>query len=74
MRIVLNGDATTLPRPMTVQELLDHLGIDGRLVAVECNRVVIRRAKYAETPIPPDAEVEIVAFVGGGDEACSVNF
>src|SRR5690606_18457446 len=66
MRIVLNGEETTLPRPMTVQELLEHLEIDPRLVAVECNRVVVRRAKYAETPIPPDAEVEIVAFVGGG--------
>nr|PZN83883.1 MAG: thiamine biosynthesis protein ThiS [Acidobacteriota bacterium] len=66
MRIVLNGEETTLPRPMTVQELLEHLEIDPRLVAVECNRVVVRRATYAETPIPPDAEVEIVAFVGGG--------
>ena len=66
MRIVLNGDDTTLPREMTVQELLDHLGVDGRLVAVECNRVVVRRAHYADTPIPPGAEIEIVAFVGGG--------
>jgi len=66
MHIVLNGDDTTLPGPMTVQQLLDHLGIDGRLVAVECNRVVIRRAEYASTSIPPDAEIEIVAFVGGG--------
>ena len=66
MRIVLNGDDTTLPGPMTVQELLDHLGVDGRLVAVECNRVVVRRARYADTRIPPEAEIEIVAFVGGG--------
>lgn len=66
MHIVLNGDATTLPRSMTIQQLLDHLGVDGRLVAVECNRVVVRRALYAETAIPPGAEIEIVAFVGGG--------
>jgi sulfur carrier protein len=66
MHIVLNGDDATLPGPMTVQQLLDHLGVDGRLVAVECNRVVVRRAHYADTPIPPDAEIEIVAFVGGG--------
>lgn len=66
MRIVLNGDDTMLPGPMTVQQLLDHLGVDGRLVAVECNRVVVKRAAYGDTPIPPDAEIEIVAFVGGG--------
>lgn len=66
MHIVLNGDPATLPGPMTIQQLLDHLGVDGRLVAVECNRVVVRRAQYAETPVPPGAEIEIVAFVGGG--------
>lgn len=66
MRIVLNGDDTTLPGLMTVQQLLDHLGVDGRLVAVECNRVVVKRASYGETSIPPGAEIEIVAFVGGG--------
>jgi sulfur carrier protein len=66
MHIVLNGDDTTLPGSMTVQQLLDHLGVDGRLVAVECNRVVVRRARYADTPIPEHAEIEIVAFVGGG--------
>jgi sulfur carrier protein len=66
MHIVLNGDDTTLPGPMTIQQLLDHLGVDGRLVAVECNSVVVRRAHYVDTSIPPDAEIEIVAFVGGG--------
>lgn len=66
MRIILNGDPATVPGPMTVQQLLDHLGVDGRLVAVECNQVVVRRARYADTMVPEDAEIEIVAFVGGG--------
>jgi len=51
---------------MSVQALLDRLGIDGRTVAVECDRVVIKRARYAETLVTEGAEVEIVAFVGGG--------
>lgn len=66
MRITLNGDSTELPGPLSVQALLDRLGIDGRIVAVECNMVVVRRAKYAETMIEEGAEVEIVRFVGGG--------
>jgi thiamine biosynthesis protein ThiS len=66
MRITLNGDPTELPGPLSVQDLLDRLGIDGRIVAVECNMVVVRRAKYAETTIEEGAEVEIVRFVGGG--------
>lgn len=66
MRITLNGDSTELPGPMTVQALLDRLGIDGRIVAVELNMVVVRRARYAETLVEEGAEVEIVRFVGGG--------
>ncbi len=66
MRIVLNGDPSELPGPMSIQALLDRLNIDPRVVAVECNRVVIKRARYADTLITEGAEVEIVAFVGGG--------
>ena len=67
MQIVLNGDPAELPGPMTIQALLERLQIDPRLVAVECDRVVIKRARYAETMITDGAEVEIVAFVGGGN-------
>jgi len=66
MRIVLNGDPAELPGPMSVQALLERLQIDPRVVAVECDRVVIKRARYAETMVTEGAEVEIVAFVGGG--------
>lgn len=68
MRITLNGDATELPGPTTVQALLDSLGIDGRIVAVECDMKVVRRAHYADTVIGEGAEVEIVRFVGGGTQ------
>jgi sulfur carrier protein len=66
MRIVLNGEPHDLDAPISVQALLDRLSIDGRLVAVECNRVVVKRARYADTMIQDNAEVEIVNFVGGG--------
>jgi len=66
MEIQLNGAPHTLSGPVSVQALLDQLGIDPRTVAVELDRVVVRRTRYAETTIHPGAEVEIVAFVGGG--------
>lgn len=66
MRITLNGQPRDLPGAMTVAGLLAHLEIDPRVVAVEVDRVVVRRAKYSDTPVPEGSEVEIVAFVGGG--------
>ena len=67
MAIHLNGEARSdLAAPLSVAALLDSLGIDGRLVAVEVNRTVVKRARYADTVIEDGDEVEIVAFVGGG--------
>ena len=62
----LNGEPRELEMPLTVLALLDHLKIDPRVVAVEHNRAVVKRASYAETMIDDGAEIEIVAFVGGG--------
>ena len=66
MLITLNGEKTELPGPLTVQALLDRLEIDPRVVAVELNGLVVKRLHYADRLISEGAEVEIVAFVGGG--------
>ena len=66
MRIQLNGEPRDVNGPLTVQVLLETLGIDPRLVAVELDRVVVKRAHYATAVVREHSEVEIVAFVGGG--------
>lgn len=66
MRITLNGDPYELGEPMTISRLLDRLDIDPRRVAVEHNRVVVKRGAYASTTVGADDTVEIVNFVGGG--------
>ncbi|HEX5069873.1 MAG TPA: sulfur carrier protein ThiS [Vicinamibacterales bacterium] len=66
MHILLNGESREIPGPMTVRDLLVDLGIDARIVAVELNRSVVKRARHADTVVSEGAEVEIVAFVGGG--------
>ena len=71
MRILLNGDPHELPGRLTVAALLERLAIDPRLVAVELNRVVVKRERYGDTAIDDGAEVEIVAFVGGGSRTGS---
>lgn len=64
--IRLNGEPHAWPTSRTVAELLADLAIDTRMVAVERNRVVVKRAVYATTAIAPGDEIEIVSFVGGG--------
>ena len=66
MRILLNGEPRELQPETTVKVLLELLGLDPRVVAVEVDRLVVKRDRYPATVIPENAEVEIVAFVGGG--------
>jgi sulfur carrier protein len=51
---------------LTVTELLSHLEIDARRVAVEHNITVLKRIAFDETVVREGDEVEIVNFVGGG--------
>ena len=66
MRITLNGDPFELSGPLTVSELLSHLEIDARRVAVEHNITVLKRDAFDETVVQEGDQVEIVNFVGGG--------
>jgi thiamine biosynthesis protein ThiS len=66
MNITLNGDPFDLPGSLTIAELLAHLDIDPRSVAVERNFQVVKRDAYASTAIESADQIEIVNFVGGG--------
>jgi thiamine biosynthesis protein ThiS len=64
--ITLNGEPFDVNGPLTVTELLSHLEIDARRVAVEHNITVLKRTAFDDTVVREGDEVEIVNFVGGG--------
>ena len=66
MLITLNGDPFELAAPSTVSQLLEHLKIDARRVAVEHNLVVLKRGAFETSEIHEGDQIEIVNFVGGG--------
>lgn len=51
---------------ITIIDLLADLGLRPDRVAVEMNRAIVKQPLWAETQVPPEAELEIVQFVGGG--------
>jgi len=67
VKIRLNGDAFEIGQPLTISELLTHLQIDSRRVAVEHNLIVLKRATFDTTRLAEGDEVVIVKFVGGGE-------
>jgi thiamine biosynthesis protein ThiS len=64
--ITLNGEPFELSGPLTVTELLSHLEVDARRVAVEHNITVLKRTAFDKTIVREGDQVEIVNFVGGG--------
>ena len=66
MTIQFNGELHEVPEPISISRLLETLEIDPRRVAVEHNRLVVKKAAYASTVVSAGDEVEVVNFVGGG--------
>jgi thiazole synthase len=66
LAVTVNGEGRRLPAPATLLDLLGHLGLDPRMVVVELNREIVRRARLGETALADGDTVEIVHFVGGG--------
>jgi thiazole synthase len=64
--LMVNGQAHSLPAPLTVAELLRTLGHNPQRIAVEVNRDVVPRARHGEHTLGAGDTVEIVTLVGGG--------
>lgn len=66
MRIQLNGEPFELTQGQTVADLLQHLELTGRRVAVELNQDIVPRSLHGETPLSEGDQVEVVHAIGGG--------
>jgi thiazole synthase len=66
LQITLNGDTRTLPKQLSVAQLLEELGFDRQRAAVEVNCEVVPRVCHEEKLLASGDAVEIVTLVGGG--------
>jgi sulfur carrier protein len=66
MRMIINGEERSLPDLPNLGALIESLGLKPDRVAVELNREIVQRARWAETPLREGDKLEIVHFVGGG--------
>lgn len=66
MNLTVNGTPKSFDAPLKVDALLEALGLDAARVAVELNREILPRGRFAETLLKEGDALEIVQFVGGG--------
>jgi len=66
MKLQINGEAREFPTPLSLASLIEHLAMKADRVAVELNREIAPRDKWAEMALHEGDQLEIVHFVGGG--------
>lgn len=67
-QILLNGEPREIESGCTVAALLRTLDLDAAKVAVERNLEIVTRSAFTETVLVDGDRLEIVHFVGGGEE------
>lgn len=68
LSITLNGDPRRVTSGISLAGLAAELGLAPEKVAVERNRVIVPRSTLAEVRVEEGDALEIVHFVGGGDQ------
>jgi thiamine biosynthesis protein ThiS len=69
MKLQINGEEREFANaavPFTLAALIESLGMKPDRVAVELNRDIVARARWAETALSEGDRLEVVQFVGGG--------
>lgn len=66
MKIVINDEEKEISSPATLRDLIQKLDLKEDRIAVELNREIVRRDRWAQTQLQAKDQLEIVQFVGGG--------
>ena len=66
VNLQVNGELRQCPPHTALPQLLEQLGMNPRLVAVEYNGEILHRQYWENTTLKNDDRLEIVTIVGGG--------
>ncbi|WP_104577870.1 sulfur carrier protein ThiS [Helicobacter felis] len=66
MHLIINGESKHFDEALSVQTLIETLGIDGRVCAIARNSVVVKKEDWAHTQLQDNDRLECLQFMGGG--------
>ena len=66
MKVFINGETREIPGGLNLDELVRHLSLPERRMAIEVNKQVVRRKDWESIAVADEDRIEIVHFVGGG--------
>ncbi|ACK71311.1 thiamine biosynthesis protein ThiS [Gloeothece citriformis PCC 7424] len=68
INVQVNGEPQICNQGTNLPQMLEQLGLNPRLVAVEYNGEILHRQYWQETLLKEGDRLEIVTIVGGGNQ------
>jgi len=66
MKIIVNGQEQEVNEKITLQELLETLSLEGKVMAAAINMNIIKQNDWKNYILQEGDKLELLDFVGGG--------
>lgn len=66
MKLIINGQSREFKEQITLQDILNQLGLDGKVMAAAVNMEIVKQDNWSEYKPKDGDKLELLDFVGGG--------
>ena len=66
IKLTINGQPHQFESSLNVTQLIEHLALHGKRIAIERNGEIIPRSQFSEQQLINGDQLEVVVAVGGG--------
>jgi sulfur carrier protein len=66
MKLIINGQEKEYSSSMTIQQIIDNLDIESKVMAAAVNMNVVKKENWSEYTPQDGDKLEFLEFVGGG--------
>jgi sulfur carrier protein len=66
MKLIINGETVEFETQKSLQEILNELNLDGKVMAAAVNMEIVKQDKWNEYTPKDGDKLELLDFVGGG--------
>jgi sulfur carrier protein len=66
MKVIVNGETREFDTGKTLQEILNELSLDGKVMAAAVNMNIVKQDQWNSYVVKDGDKLELLDFVGGG--------
>lgn len=66
IQLTINGQPQQFEAPLNITQLVDHLALQGKRIAIERNGEIVPRSQFSQQILAHGDRLEVVIAVGGG--------